>query len=149
MHFFNHYSAPIVAALLWAIGFSIIIRHGRPTRAGLILAGVMVAVVAAWVPLRPVASPTGSRIDQPMLLEMQSPYCLGCVAIKPAVDRLEKEWHEKLVVRRVNIQSAEGRKLMTQYQIEFTPTFIFFDAAGRERWRSVGELDAARVRASL
>ena len=55
----------------------------------------------------------------------------------------------KLVVRRVDIQSAEGRKLASQYGIGATPTFIFFDEVGREQWRSAGQLDAVRVRASL
>ncbi len=84
-----------------------------------------------------------------MLLELQSPYCLGCVAMKPAVDRLELKLRGKLVVRRVNIQSAEGRNLASHYGIEVTPTFILFDEVGREQWRSSSQLDAARVRASL
>ena len=86
---------------------------------------------------------------QSLLLEVQSPYCLGCVAMKPVVDRLENELRGKLVVRRVDIQSVEGRKLASQYGIEMTPTFIFFDKAGREQWRSAGQLDAVRVRTSL
>ena len=53
------------------------------------------------------------------------------------------------MVRRVDIQSAEGRKLASQYGIGATPTFIFFDEVGREQWRSAGQLDAVRVRASL
>jgi thiol-disulfide isomerase/thioredoxin len=82
-----------------------------------------------------------------MLLEVQSPYCLGCVALKPAVDRLENELRGKLTVRRVDIQSNEGRQLVAQYRIEITPTFIFLDGAGKEQWRSVGQLDVARVHA--
>jgi thiol-disulfide isomerase/thioredoxin len=82
-------------------------------------------------------------------LEVQSPYCLGCVAIKPGVDRLEKELRGKWVVRRVDIQSAEGRTLAGQYGIEMTPTFIFFDTAGREQWRSAGQLDTVRLRTSM
>jgi len=55
----------------------------------------------------------------------------------------------ELVVRRVDIQSATGRRLASQYGIEVTPTFIFFDDAGREQWRSAGQLDAVRVRTSM
>jgi thioredoxin-related protein len=69
--------------------------------------------------------------------------------MKPIVDRVEKELGGKLVVRRMDIQSAEGSRFAHQYGIELTPTFIFFDTAGREQWRSVGQLDGARVRASL
>ncbi len=149
MSFFNHYSAPIVAALLLAIGMSVVVRRGRKTRDWLILGGALLAFVAAWLVFRPVANASGLAAGQPVLLEVQSPYCLGCVAIKPAVDRLENELRGKLRVRRVDIQSAEGQKLVAQYRIEFTPTFIFFDAAGKEQWRSVGQLDAARVRTGL
>lgn len=150
MHFFNHYSAPIVAALLLAGGLSLVLRRGGKSRHWLILGGVIVALGSLWLVFRPVARPAGTpNPGQSLLLELQSPYCLGCVAMKPAVDRLEKELCGKLVVRRVDIQSAEGRKLASQYGIEATPTFIFFDDVGREQWRGAGQLDAVRVRASL
>jgi thiol-disulfide isomerase/thioredoxin len=150
MHFFNHYSAPFLAALLLAGGISLVLRRGGRMRHWLILGGAMVALGTLWLDLRPVARPAGTPLPcQSLLLELQSPYCLGCVAMKPAVDRLEKELRGKLVVRRVDIQSAEGRKLASHYGIEATPTFIFFDDVGREQWRGAGQLDAVRVRTSL
>ena len=150
MHFFNHYSVPIVAALLLAGGLSLVLRQGRRMRHWLILGGAMLAFGTLWLVFRPVARPAGTPLPgQSLLLELQSPYCLGCVAMKPAVDRLEKELRGQLVVRRVDIQSAEGRKLASQYGIEATPTFIFFDDVGREQWRGAGQLDAVRVRTSL
>jgi thiol-disulfide isomerase/thioredoxin len=103
-----------------------------------------------WVLIRPVArlNPT-PLAGQSLLLEFQSPYCLGCIAMKPAVDRLEMELRGKLVVRRVDIQSEEGRKLALQYGFAATPTFIFFDKDGKEQWRNVGGLDTERVRTSV
>ena len=148
MRFFNHYSAPIVVALLLAIGLSVVLRRGNQTRDWVIFGGVSAALVVVWLLMRPVAHPVGPGAGQPVLLEVQSPYCLGCVAIKPAVDRLENESRGKLRVQRVDIQSAEGQKLVSFYGIEFTPTFILFDSAGKEQWRSVGRLDTARVRAA-
>jgi len=149
MQFFNHYSAPILAALLLSGGVLLVLRRGRKMRQWMILGGATVALVAAWWAFRPVAEPATPLAGQPVLLELQSPYCLGCVAIKPVVDRLENELRGKLVVRRLDIQSAEGRQMTIQYGIELTPTFIFFDATGKEQLRSVGQLDVARVRASL
>ncbi len=150
MHFFNHYSAPIVAALLLAGGLVLVLRRGGRMRHWLILSGAVVALVALWLVVRPVARPAETKLaGQSLLLEVQSPYCLGCVAMKPLVDRLEVELRGKLVVRRVDIQSAEGHKLTDLYGIEMTPTFIFFDSAGREQWRSAGQLDAVRVRTSM
>lgn len=150
MQFFNHYSAPILAGLLLAGGLSLLLRRGGKMRHWLSWGGAIVTLGAGWLVFRPVAKPAATLLTgQPMLLEVQSPYCLGCVAVKPVVDRVEKELRGKLVVRRVDIQAAEGSRLADQYGIELTPTFIFFDTAGNEQWRSVGKLDAARVRASL
>ncbi len=69
--------------------------------------------------------------------------------MKPVVDGLEKELKGKLLVIRLNIQEPVGRELAPLYGFEYTPTFIFFDKNGTEVWRSVGELDTARVRGSL
>lgn len=150
MQFFNHYSAPIVAVLLLAVGLSLVLRRGAKLRHWIILGVVILALGTLWLAFRPVARPAATPLPgQSMLLEVQSPYCLGCAAMKPTVDRLEQELFGKLVVRRVDIQSAEGRKLASRYGIEATPTFIFFDDAGAEQWRSAGQLDAVRVRTSL
>jgi thiol-disulfide isomerase/thioredoxin len=149
MQLFNHYSAPVLAAALLAGGLSLVRRRGGKLTHWLILGGATVALGAAWWVFRPVATSVTPAAGLPLLLEMQSPYCLGCVAIKPAVDRLENELRGRLVLRRVDIQSAEGRKLARQYGIKMTPTFVFFDGSGQEQWRSVGQLDAARVRTSL
>jgi thiol-disulfide isomerase/thioredoxin len=145
MQSLNHYSAPVVGVLIFLIVFSAV----RRKRQWFIPAGVMCAYIAACLALRPVARPAMLVAGKPSLLEVQSPFCLGCVAVKPAVDRLEDELHDKLAVRRVDIQSAEGRQLARQYGIEFTPTFLFFDAAGKERWRWTGRLDAEAVRDAI
>ncbi len=147
MQFLNHYSAVILAALLLGGALSLVLRRGGRMRHWLVLIGVTVVLVAAWWVFRPVERwPEPLAGPLPLLLEIQSPYCLGCVAQRPAVDRLEKEWRGKLVIQRVDIQSAEGRKLAHQYGVELTPTFIFFDKTGQEQWRNSGQLDAARVR---
>jgi thiol-disulfide isomerase/thioredoxin len=142
MQFFNHYSVLIIGALLLVAS---VVTKGRGRW---IMAGVLGVYVLACLLLKPSAMslPTNGL---PLLLEVQSPYCLGCVAMKPAVDRVEKELRDKLVVRRVDIQSAEGRQLVKQFEIEFTPTFILFDVAGKERWRATGNLDAEAVRDAL
>jgi thiol-disulfide isomerase/thioredoxin len=150
MQFFNHYSAPILAALLLAGGLSLVLRRGGKMRHWLTLGGTMVAIGVAWLVFRPVPNPaTAALTGQALLLEVQSPYCLGCIAMKPAVDRLENELRGRLTVRRVDIQSVEGAKLANEFGIELTPTFIFFDTAGKEQWRNIGQLDAARVRTNL
>ncbi len=65
------------------------------------------------------------------------------------MDGLETELGSKLRIIRLNVQDSVGRELAPVYHFEYTPTFIFFDARGNELWRSIGEIDPARVRASL
>jgi thioredoxin-related protein len=49
----------------------------------------------------------------------------------------------------LNIQEEMGRELAPVYAFEFTPTFIYFDSSGTERWRQVGIFDPQQVRDSL
>jgi thiol-disulfide isomerase/thioredoxin len=144
MLFLNHYSAAIIGMLIFVIVFSAVRRR----RQWWVPAGVMIVYGAVWLALRPVASQGMQPAGKPLLLEIQSPCCLGCVAMKPAVDRVQSELRDRLNVRRVDIQSDEGRHLAREYRVEFTPTFILFDPAGKERWRGVGQLDAAQVRSA-
>lgn len=65
------------------------------------------------------------------------------------MDGLERELGSRLHILRVNIQDPVGRELAPVYGFEYTPTYIFFDAQGHELWRSIGEIDPAKVRASL
>jgi len=74
---------------------------------------------------------------------------MGCQAVKPVVDGIEREFKQELRVIRVNIQDPKGQKLADAYNFEYTPTFIFFDQQGQEVWRSVGELKPERVREAL
>jgi len=62
---------------------------------------------------------------------------------------LENEPNERLIIIRLNIQEEVGRELAPVYGFSFTPTFIFFDAQGKELWREVGGLDTQRVRESV
>ena len=75
--------------------------------------------------------------------------------MKPAVDGLEQELNNDITIGRrihiirLNVQETVGRELAPVYGFEFTPTFIFFDAQGNERWRTVGLFDPQMVRNSL
>ena len=69
--------------------------------------------------------------------------------MKPVVDELENELGNEILFIRLNIQEQVGRELAPVYGFEFTPTFIYFDAEGKELWREVGSLDTQRVRESV
>ena len=68
--------------------------------------------------------------------------------MKPIVNGLKEQFPEELRVISVDVQSDLGHELVREYG-RFTPTFVFYDAQGDELWRSVGTLDADKVRQSL
>jgi len=69
--------------------------------------------------------------------------------MKPIVDGIEKQYQGHLVVIRLDIQGEAGHTLAPLYGFQYTPTFIFFDARGKELWRSIGQLDPVKVSESL
>lgn len=74
---------------------------------------------------------------------------MGCMAVKPVVDGIEREHGDRLVVIRVNVQTEAGKALGEEYDFVYTPTFLFFDGEGMLEWRSVGAVDPAQVRRSV
>jgi thioredoxin-related protein len=68
---------------------------------------------------------------------------------KPIVDGIEREFADRLVVLRVNIQEPLGRELKMAYQVEFTPTFVLFDAEGAQIGKFVGAIDPNVVRSAV
>jgi thioredoxin-like negative regulator of GroEL len=71
------------------------------------------------------------------------------MAVKPIVDAVESQYQGRLEVIRLDIQTSVGRQIASVFDFQYTPTFIYFDAQGREQWRSVGSLDTRRLNQSL
>jgi len=160
----NQYSFLTIAVGL-AVAAGFILLTNKPKWNDYLAFGVIIAgLISAWVILHPRQTPLmeNSKTVQamigagtPVLLEFQSPYCIGCTMIQPAVDDLEAELNSgisignKIHIIRLNIQEDVGRELALAYDFEFTPTFIFFDAEGNEMWRTIGEFDPQKIRDSL
>ncbi|UCF60742.1 MAG: thioredoxin family protein [Anaerolineaceae bacterium] len=70
------------------------------------------------------------------------------MANKPIVDGIEDEYRGRLTVIRINVQEAEFRPLLEQYNFQYTPTFILFDGGG-EVFRSVGSINPDELRRAL
>ena len=62
---------------------------------------------------------------------------------------LAEELTGKLIVLKVDVNSASGREVSDQIGSRLTPTFILYDASGVEVWRQFGSLDAQRVRTAV
>lgn len=65
------------------------------------------------------------------------------------MDGIEREFDGRLTVIRINVQEPVGEVLGKKLHFRYTPTFIFFDADGKELWRTIGAIDPAEVRRSL
>lgn len=71
------------------------------------------------------------------------------MAARPVVDGIEREHHGRLIVLRLDVQDPVGREIGDRLGFRVTPTFIFFDGSGTERWRTFGAVDPLDVRRSL
>ncbi len=155
---FNQYSFLLAAgaALLGLAALFFYTGWSRRKAAAWVI--VAAALGAAWLGLRPGPGTTQElaeaelvirSAERPVLVEFYSEYCVACLAAKPTLDTLERELKDDLKVIRLDVGSTAGRELGTQLGLRVTPTFVLFDAAGQEVWRSMGSLDASAVRTAL
>jgi thioredoxin-related protein len=54
-----------------------------------------------------------------------------------------------LTIIRLDIHDSVGKQIAADYDFQFTPTFVFLDAQGVEKWRLIGSLDTDKVLRSL
>lgn len=152
---FNHRTYPLSISIL-LIGLTVLLALDGLTvlDEGLVVAGIVLAYVL-WRLL--VTSPTPHmdslraveeqirRSDLPTIIEFYFAYCVGCMAMRPVVDRLEAEADHRLQVIRLNIAEEPGKTLMARHNVVFTPTFLTFNPEGHLIHQSVGLLDRARL----
>jgi thioredoxin 1 len=72
----------------------------------------------------------------PRLVDLGADQCIPCKMMKPVLDELTREYAGQLEVVFIDVwkNRAEGPR----YGIRVIPTQIFYDAAGRERFRHEG-----------
>lgn len=150
----NQYSFLLLSLVALVLLAFFLLRDGARGSDWAALASLALGLFLAYALLRPGRS-TNQRAEevldrigsgQAVLVELQSPYCLGCMAMRPLMDSIEREHAGRLVVIRLNVQESAGRTIADQVGLHATPSFLFFDATGREVWRSVGIIDPALVR---
>lgn len=154
----QYYSAVWVVLILFILVGFVLFRNKPRLPEVLALGAIVVGILALYLYLRPVqtelmgeAAEVQAMIGQgtPVLLEFQSPYCVVCIALKPTIDALEEEFAGRLIILRINAQEEAGMQLAPVYGFQYTPTFVYFDANGNERWRIIGSFDEAQLRAEL
>ena len=61
---------------------------------------------------------------EPVLVDFWGPQCRPCLALMPAVERLEKDYAGRLKVAKVN--AAQNRMLCAKLRVMSLPTFLFY-----------------------
>jgi thioredoxin 1 len=82
----------------------------------------------------------------PALVVFETPDCGPCEQLRPTLDQLAREFHDRVLVVRV-VDSAEGW-LAARYHLSFVPTLLFW-SGGREQCRIKGDPGQTAIRAHL
>lgn len=65
-----------------------------------------------------------SNSKEPILVDFWGPQCQPCLALMPAVERLEKDYAGKIKVAKVN--AIENRMLCAKLRVMGLPTFLIY-----------------------
>ena len=60
---------------------------------------------------------------------------MACLAARPIVDGLEKEWEQKVQFLHLEFRSPLGREMGRRFQIEHIPAILILDGDGQLHWR--------------
>jgi len=85
----------------------------------------------------------GSEASLPRLVEFGATWCPPCKQTVPILKELTNEYAGTFVVESIDVD--EHRDLARKEGIEGIPTFVFYDADGRELHRQVGFMSKSRI----
>lgn len=64
------------------------------------------------------------KSDTPVMVDFWAPWCGPCKAIAPTVEALEKEYGDKMIFAKVNVD--ENPITPSKFGVQAIPTLIFF-----------------------
>ena len=73
--------------------------------------------------------------DRPVLVDFWGPQCGPCLALMPAVEKLEEKYQHKVKV--VKLDASQNRRFCLSMKVLALPTFLIFEK-GREVDRLAG-----------
>ena len=68
------------------------------------------------------------RAERPVLADFKAPWCGYCRRLAPVMDRLEKEYGDKISF--VGVDTDENPALADEYGVDTIPTLILFREGG-------------------
>jgi thiol-disulfide isomerase/thioredoxin len=155
MQSINQYSFLILGLVMITVLVLWRLREGFRRQDWVAIAALVVGFMVAFGIFRPTSQPDSVRQfednlgqGEPLLLSLQSPYCLACMSARPFLDRVEEQ-HPDLTVVRLNIQDPAAADILDEYGFQYTPTFIMFDSQGEEMWRRPFAIDPEWVDETL
>lgn len=66
--------------------------------------------------------------------------CVACTEMEPIIEQVTTDYKDKVVVEKYDGASADGKKLMDQYQLKKTPSYVILDAKGTQLWSNAGQI---------
>ena len=68
------------------------------------------------------------------------------IAARPIIDGIEKDFAGKIAVERYDAASDDGKKLMGQYEIKVTPSYVMAASDGTKLWSLTGVIHKDMLR---
>jgi thiol-disulfide isomerase/thioredoxin len=75
--------------------------------------------------------------------------CAPCEGMEPVVAELETEYVDQLVVERHDASSEEGARLMSEYELTSSPSYVILAADGSKLWSNSGQIHRDMLRQQL
>ena len=152
---FNHRAYPVGVAIMLGLMTVLLAANGVQIADVIVLAVLLVIAFVVWYLL--VSRQTEATDDVaafrrsiangrvPIIVQFFSKYCVGCLAVKPVIDQLEKDVEGRLQIIRLDIDDEPGKSLVKEFDVVYTPTFVYFSPDGEKLRDSTFILDRARV----
>ena len=83
------------------------------------------------------------KSDKPVLVDFWAPWCGPCRMVAPTLEKIAKEYADKLIVAKVN--TDENQQWASKYNVEGIPTMLMI-ADGKVVHRQVGALPEPMLR---
>lgn len=72
--------------------------------------------------------------------------CGPCNDMAPIIDGIEKDFTGKIAVERYDAASDDGKKLMEQYELKVTPSYVMAAPDGTKLWSLTGAIHKDMLR---